>query len=455
VLAAAPRALTRPRPRPLAQLISVNPFKQINGLYTPGLIKAYHNAYSYERAPHVYGPAEETFRSLLSSGRSQCMLVSGESGAGKTEATKRVLEYISAVSSDSASGRSVASIKDKLLESNPVMEAFGNAKTLRNDNSSRFGKYMVIQFDYSGAPLGATINTYLLEKPRIVGTQDGERGFHIFYNLCAGARGNVRSELGLSQASDYKYLGKTLTVKGMNDEADFGEVDSALDVLVGAERKKHMYRVVASVLHLGNVTFKPSGDKQEALGCDMVARLLDVDLKKLQKSLTYKTIRTRGEVVSSPIKPDECVKTRDALAKAVYARAFKQLVSFLNEALLADAKVELTFGLLDIFGFEIFERNSFEQLLINYTNERLQQIFVQLTLESEQREYAAEGLKWQPIPFFNNQIVVDLIEAKKPAGVLAYVDEESIMPQGRWWWILLGRCVGTDARDVQPRTRLC
>lgn len=409
-------------------LISVNPFKTIQGLYTPGMIKAYSGSYSYERAPHVNGPAEETFRALLSSGRNQCMLVSGESGAGKTEATKKILEYISAVSNDSHSGKSVAQIKDKLLESNPVMEAFGNAKTLRNDNSSRFGKYMVVQFDFSGAPLGATIQQYLLEKPRVVKQQDGERNFHIFYNLCAGAPGSLRSELGLEKASHYEYTKTTISVKTINDDADFQAVDSALDILVGSERKKHLYHVVAGVLHLGNITFKQSGDHFDAQNTDAAARCLSVDTRTLGRAITYRTIRTRGETVSTPLKGDETSKTRDALAKAVYQRTFKQLVGFLNETLNSKERVELTLGLLDIFGFEIFERNSFEQLLINYTNERLQQIFVKLTLESEQREYAAEGLKWQDIPFFNNQIVCDLIDSKKPAGIIAYCDEEAIMP---------------------------
>jgi len=409
-------------------LISVNPFKTITGMYSPGMIKAYHGKYSYEVAPHVNGPAEETFRALLSSGRNQCMLVSGESGAGKTEATKKILEYISAVSNDSHAGKSVAGIKDKLLESNPIMEAFGNAKTLRNDNSSRFGKYMVVQFDFSGAPLGATIQQYLLEKPRVVKQQEGERNFHIFYNLCAGAGGSLRQELGLEKASHFEYTKTTITVKTINDEADFKEVDTALDILVGGDRKKHLYSVVAGVLHLGNVTFKQVGDHCDAQQCDLAARCLAVDLTTLKKALTYRTIRTRGEKVSTPLKLDECFKTRDALAKAVYQRTFKQLVGFLNESLNSTERVELTLGLLDIFGFEIFERNSFEQLLINYTNERLQQIFVKLTLESEQREYAAEGLKWQDIPYFNNQIVCDLIDSKKPAGIIAFCDEEAIMP---------------------------
>lgn len=409
-------------------LITVNPFKTISGMYSPGMIKAYNGKYSYEVAPHINGPAEETFRSLLSSGRNQCILVSGESGAGKTEACKKILEYISAVSNDSHAGKSVSAIKDKLLESNPIMEAFGNAKTLRNDNSSRFGKYMVIQFDFSGAPLGATIQQYLLEKPRVVKQQEGERNFHIFYNLCAGASGSLRSELGLGKASDYEYTKTTISVKTINDEAEFQEVDSALDIIVGGERRKHLYHVVAGVLHLGNITFRQSGDHCDAANCDQAAKCLSVDSKTLGRAVTYRTIRTRGETVSTPLKIDECQKTRDALAKAVYQRAFKQLVGFLNESLNAKERVELNLGLLDIFGFEIFQRNSFEQLLINYTNERLQQIFVKLTLESEQREYAAEGIKWQEIPYFNNQIVCDLIDSKKPAGIIAYCDEEAIMP---------------------------
>jgi myosin-1 len=313
------------------------------------------------------------------------------------------------------------------------MEAFGNAKTLRNDNSSRFGKYQVVQFDYGGAPLGAIIQTYLLEKPRVVYQQEGERNFHIFYNLCAGASGSMRQELGLQDAKAYKYINTTVQVKGMDDDADFGEVDSAMDTLIGNDNKMHLYKIVAGVLHLGNVTFKQpgGGDKSDAIGHELAARVLDVDVGRLNKALTHRTIKTRGESVVSPLKPDECQKTRDALAKALYARGFKQLVALLNESLKTNDRVELTLGLLDVFGFEIFKRNSFEQLLINYCNEKLQQIFVKLTLESEQKEYAAEGLKWVDIPYFNNAIVCELIDSKgKPQpGIIAYCDEEAIMPQ--------------------------
>ncbi|KAH9256360.1 hypothetical protein BASA81_005593 [Batrachochytrium salamandrivorans] len=392
-------------------LVSMNPFKTISGLYTPGMIKAYDGAYSYERAPHIYGLAEETFRQLLSSGKNQCVLVSGESGAGKTEATKKILEYVSAVSNNTSSshtGKSVAAIKDKLLESNPVMEAFGNAKTLRNDNSSRFGKYMVVDFDLAGTPLGARINQYLLEKPRVVKQQEGERNFHVFYFLLAGGSSSLKQELGLDKAQTYEYTKTTTTVKGINDDQEFKEMDQALDVLLGAERKKHMYTMVAAVLQIGNVTFKQAAKNCDASGLDSAAKNLQVDTKTLGKALTFKTIRTLREAVSTPFTSvEECIKTRDALAKALYARAFKQLVAFLNETLSSGSgsSQQLQLGLLDIFGFEIFKRNSFEQLLINYTNERLQQIFVRLTLESEQAD-------------------------KKPAGVLAYCDEECIVPNG-------------------------
>lgn len=414
-------------------LISVNPFRQINGMYSQQMVKAYHGAYSYERSPHIYGISEEAFKNLLSTGRNQCILVSGESGAGKTEAVKHILNYISAVSKNESNvGKSVQLIKEKLLESNPVMEAFGNAKTLRNDNSSRFGKYAVVQFDYAGAPLGCFISTYLLEKPRIIQQQSGERNFHIFYNLVYGLKGNLRSELSLGSPSDYKYLGETLQVPGINDEADFGEVNQAMDGLLGEERKNFLFAIVAGVLHLGNITFTTNGGKetpsQDAL--NKAAKCFEVDANKLKDALTNRTIKTRGETMISPLRKEECVKTKDALAKSIYARAFKALVSFLNEALKTPERVELTLGLLDVFGFEIFAKNSFEQLLINYCNERLQFLFITLTLDAEQREYEVEAIQWNPIPFFNNQIVCELIDGKKPAGILAFIDEEVIMPGG-------------------------
>jgi len=417
-----------------ATLISVNPYKWFNKLYTPQLMQRYYGKQKFENAPHVFATAEEAYRNLLTMGRDQAVLVSGESGAGKTEAAKQIMSYISQVSDDRAEQNesiSVRDIKDALLQSNPVLEAFGNATTLRNDNSSRFGKYMVIQMDYSGVPIGGNIKTYLLEKPRVVGQQEGERSFHIFYQLCASGTCN------LGNASKYNYTKTTTSTRSIDDSKDFKVMDSAMSkVGVKGERKQNLYNMVAGVLHLGNVEFETSrGDKcvvtrgsSDALAT--AARFFEVQESDLARALTHRTIQNRKEVITSPLtQVDECVKTRDALAKAIYSRGFLRLVDFINESIHTDMK-ELALGVLDIYGFEILRKNSFEQLCINYCNEKLQQLFIELTLKTEQEEYAREGIRWNHIDYFDNAIVCDLIESRKPAGVMAYLDEECIYPKG-------------------------
>jgi len=415
-------------------LVSVNPFKTIRGLYSKDLMTKYYGRFKFEQAPHVYASAEEAYRQLLSTGKDQCILVSGESGAGKTEAAKKVMEYLTQVSDDRAesnSSLSVRDIKDALLQSNPVLEAFGNATTLRNDNSSRFGKYMVIQMDYNGVPIGGHVQNYLLEKPRVVGQTQGERSFHVFYQLCKG--------LNLGKAEDFEYIKGTTSVRGIDDAADFKEMSSAMkQVGISSQNKDDIFNLVTAILYLGNIKFEQKKGGQDKCGItsgsksavEKAAKLLSVSASDIAKALTHRTIEARGDKVVSPLPSvDECVKTRDALAKALYSRCFQGIVNMINKAIHTDM-CELSFGVLDIYGFEIFEHNSFEQLCINFCNEKLQQLFIQLTLKATQEEYAREGIKWKHIDFFNNQVVCDLIESKRPAGVFAYLDEECIVPQG-------------------------
>ena len=420
-------------------LVSVNPFKQISGLYTPELIRKYRGRYSWELAPHVYAVAEDTYRALMSSHKNQCILITGESGAGKTEAAKKVMEYVAAVSP--MAHASDINIKDRLLQSNPLLEAVGNAKTIRNNNSSRFGKYMEICVDYHGRPVGGRITNYLLEKPRVVSPARSERSFHIFYLLLAGATEQERTDLALQQAGAYASLNQTgcLTVPGFRDGDEHIAMRQAMTQVGFAEEEQlDVLKLVVAILDLLNITFAVGaktptaapGAAQTAL--KNAARLLSIEPAKLEGALTHRTISARGENIRSPLtSSEECQETAKAFAKAAYARMFTALVERVNKAIEPPGGAELVLGVLDIYGFEIFELNSFEQLCINYCNEKLQQYFIDLTLRAEQEEYAAEGIAWEAVDYFNNKVVCELIEAKRnPVGLLAYLDEESIVPQG-------------------------
>ena len=423
-------------------LISVNPFRAISGLYTPALLRKYRGRHTWELAPHVFAVAEDAYTSLMSTHANQCILITGESGAGKTEAAKKVMEYVAAVSPLTSAAD--VNAKDRLLQSNPVLEAFGNAKTIRNNNSSRFGKYMELVFDFAGRPVGGKISNYLLEKPRVVAPAVDERSFHIFYLLLAGADPTQRTELYLAEAAAYTYLAHSgcFTVKGFDDADEYLQMRSAMG-LVGFSEEQQVacMRLVGAVLSLGNITFggggaagsKPhratAGAGHDALVAS--AKLLGVDTTALEKALTHHTITSAMESVTSPLaQPDDCVESTRAFGRALYARMFTSIVDRVNEAIKPPTGMSLTMGVLDIYGFEIFELNSFEQLCINYCNEKLQQFFIELTLRSEQSEYASEGIDWVKIDFFNNQTVCELIEGKRPAGILAYLDEESLVPKG-------------------------
>ena len=423
-------------------LLCVNPFKNIAGIHGPAVMDSYADRYLYEMPPSVYAVAESSFRALLSTGKNQCILVSGESGAGKTYAAKKVLEYLAHVSSTTASGCNVEEVKDRLLQSNPLLEAFGNAKTLRNDNSSRFGKYIEVIFNYAGAPLGGRVRNYLLEKPRVVGLgQIGERNFHIFYQLCEACANGEYEDLGLGAADCYQYLVNTqdLSIRGVNDLDELHATIGSMQALGYPEDLMHgILAVAACVLNLGNITFTARGE-----GCvvsdecrdsvQWAAFHLGVEPSQLEAALTHKSIDARGEHIVSPQNVEGATYARDALAKALYARNFQRILKHLNASLEVSGgggSSDLAVGVLDIYGFEIFEQNSFEQLCINYCNEKLQQLFIQLTLKAEQEEYNRENIPWQDVDYVNNEPVCKLIEGKRPPGVLALLDEACILPTG-------------------------
>ncbi|XP_072949566.1 unconventional myosin IC isoform X2 [Epargyreus clarus] len=414
-------------------LISVNPYKNLP-IYTEEKTKLYYKKAFFEAPPHVFAIADNAYRSLVYEHREQCILISGESGSGKTEASKKVLEYIAARTNHL---RNVETVKDKLLQSNPLLEAFGNAKTHRNDNSSRFGKYMDIQFNYEGAPEGGHILNYLLEKSRVVSQMSGERNFHIFYQLLAGADQDLQRHLRLQGRPEvYKYTTDVGPMnQKMNDAQQFRIVQEAMKVIeIGEAEQRDMFEIVASVLHLGNVKFVQN-DKgyAEILNHDAnsgnVADLLRVDAIKLRESLTSRTIEARGDVVNTPLDIEQAQYARDALAKAIYEKHFSWLVARLNSSLAPKEKDNWSsvIGILDIYGFEIFPKNSFEQFCINYCNEKLQQLFIQLTLKQEQEEYLREGIEWEPVEYFNNIVICDLIEARH-RGIIAILDDECLRP---------------------------
>ncbi|KAF5286073.1 hypothetical protein FQR65_LT12959 [Abscondita terminalis] len=412
-------------------LISVNPYTTLN-IYGSDYVKAYENKHFFEVPPHVFAVTDTAYRSLKEENREQCILISGESGSGKTEASKKVLQFIAEITEHKGS---VETVKHKLLESNPLLEAFGNAKTNRNDNSSRFGKYMDVQFDYQGLPVGGNILNYLLEKSRVINQAAGERNFHIFYQLIAGASHEDLEELHLKQnLNNYYYLthGDKSNVDNLNDKKAYNEVIHALKTLEFTDKeRKEVFSIVASVLHLGNIGFTEEEGRALLSKPDVVeviCKLIGANEEQLAKALTHRTITAHGDVVVTPLNRELAIYARDALAKAVYDRLFTWLVRRLNKSLQPhDARKYVAMGILDIYGFEIFQRNSFEQLCINFCNEKLQQLFIELTLKSEQEEYFKEGIEWQKVEYFDNQIICDLIE-ERHKGIISIMDEECLRP---------------------------
>ncbi|XP_041097151.1 unconventional myosin-Ic isoform X2 [Polyodon spathula] len=418
-------------------LVSVNPYKELE-IYSKQHMERYRGVNFYEVSPHIYAVSDNSYRAMRTERKDQCILISGESGAGKTEASKKILQYyaVTCPASDK-----VETVKDRLLQSNPVLEAFGNAKTLRNDNSSRFGKYMDIQFDFKGAPVGGHILNYLLEKSRVVHQNHGERNFHIFYQLIEGGDDDLLRRLGLERnAQQYQYLvkGNCPKVSSINDKNEWKVVSKALSVIGFSEDEvEELLNIIASVLHLGNVQFAgdEQGNAQTSTETQIryLARLLGVEGPVLKEALTHRKIIAKGEELLSPLNLEQAAYARDALSKAVYGRTFSWLVSKINQSLAyQDAeypgrKSAAVIGLLDIYGFEVFQHNSFEQFCINYCNEKLQQLFIELTLKSEQEEYEAEGITWEPVQFFNNKIICDLVE-EKFKGIISILDEECLRP---------------------------
>ncbi|XP_024991696.1 myosin-1-like [Cynara cardunculus var. scolymus] len=409
-------------------LVAINPFKNIP-LYGDDYVEAYKRK-SID-SPHVYAIADTAMREMIRDEVNQSIVISGESGAGKTETAKIAMQYLAAV-------RGGSGIEYEILKTNPILEGFGNAKTSRNDNSSRFGKLIEIHFSETGKISGASIQTFLLEKSRVVQCTEGERSYHSFYQLCAGAPPSLREKLNLKSVHDYKYLQQSncYTIPGVNDAEQFGIVMEALDVVhVSKEDQENLCAMLAAVLWLGNVTFAIVDNENhvepvidEALLT--VAKLLGCGAEQLQLALSTRKMTVGREKIIQKLTLAQAIDSRDALAKSIYSGLFDWLVEQINKSLSAGKRrTGRSISILDIYGFESFDVNSIEQFCINYANERLQQHFNRHLFKLEQEEYIQDGIDWAKVDFEDNQDCLSLFE-KKPLGLLSLLDEESTFPNG-------------------------
>lgn len=416
-------------------LIAVNPFTKLPHLYNAHMMEQYKGVRFGELSPHVFATADASYRAMMSEGHSQSILVSGESGAGKTETTKLIMQYLTYVGGRAAGDD--RTVEQQVLESNPLLEAFGNAKTVRNDNSSRFGKFVEIQFDQSGRISGAAIRTYLLERSRVVQITDPERNYHCFYQLCAS--GKDAKKYKLSHPSNFHYLNqsKTYELDGVSNAEEYTKMRRAMDIVgISFDDQEAIFRTLAAILHLGNIEFSPGKehdssvvkDAASAFHLQTAADLFMCDADLLLITLCTRTIQTHEGSIIKALDCASSAANRDALAKTVYARLFDWLVENINKSVGQDLDSRMQIGVLDIYGFECFKFNSFEQFCINFSNEKLQQHFNEHVFKMEQEEYRNEEINWSYIEFIDNQDILDLIE-KKPVGIISLLDEACMFPK--------------------------
>ncbi|XP_070153024.1 myosin heavy chain, muscle isoform X5 [Polyergus mexicanus] len=420
--------------------VAINPYKRFP-VYTHRCAKLYRGKRRNEVPPHIFAISDGAYVNMLTNSENQSMLITGESGAGKTENTKKVIAYFATVGASTKkdkeeSDKKKGSLEDQVVQTNPVLEAFGNAKTVRNDNSSRFGKFIRIHFGPSGKLAGADIETYLLEKARVISQQSLERSYHIFYQMMSGSVKGLKDMCLLTNdITDYYFVsqGKT-TIPNVDDGEECLLTDQAFDVLgFTQEEKDNIYKITAAVMHMGGMKFKQRGreEQAEADGTEegeRVAKLLGCDCADLYKNLLKPRIKVGNEFVTQGRNKDQVAYSVGAMSKAMFDRLFKWLVKKCNETLDTKQKRQHFIGVLDIAGFEIFDYNGFEQLCINFTNEKLQQFFNHHMFVLEQEEYKKEGIVWQFIDFGMDLLAcIELIE--KPMGILSILEEESMFPK--------------------------
>lgn len=449
-------------------LIALNPFKHIRNLYDEDVLRSFISTKPIS-TPHVFNTSNASFRGICDRHKCQTVLISGESGAGKTVTTKHVMKFLAIAG---AGDGEVTEVEKQVLESNPLLEAFGNARTLRNDNSSRFGKFIELQFQPSSPAAtqgvegghsrlcGAKVQTYLLEKVRVNDQQEGERNYHIFYEACAAVvknggtqykypqvmkRDQVKAEQvlnldGFADLSNFSYLTRS-SCKVLKDQDDIEMFECRIHAMqtigIKPEDMDSILSSTAAVLHLGNTKFDAPASNSEGSvvmsecenSISVASKLLGVGRKELEQVLCNVTRKTRTETLRSPVNVRQAADNRDALAKSIYGMVFTFIVDSANKAIGYRADVKLFVGVLDIFGFECFKMNSFEQLCINFTNERLQQFFNQFVFKLEEQLYEREGIPWSALDFPDNQDAVDLLQAKT-TGIFAILDEECMVPAG-------------------------
>ena len=449
-------------------LIAMNPFQSL-AIYDQDRLEEYFNFGLVKSQglvehlcvealpPHIFAISDNAYRSMMSvlqndpigaqksalPSAGQSILISGESGAGKTESTKILLKYLTTVALDASDFATTGTYMDKVMQSNPILEAFGNARTVRNDNSSRFGKFVEINFNKNGSLIGGKISTYLLEKVRLCFQQAGERNYHIFYQLAAGGSAAEKKRWGITSIDQMGYCnqGNVFKLEHINDATEFSNTKSAFTTLDFDSKSQEMtFDIIAGLMHLGQMKFIADGDgegseisKDFSTQTSIVAAVSLLGLTKdaLQRVMIERLTNTGKETFVKKFKPAQASDARDALAKTIYSRLFDWLVSMINVQLkpdvLEDVRAEI--GVLDIFGFECFQSNSFEQLCINYTNETLQQQFNKFVFELEQEEYRLEAIEWSALDFPSNQDCLDLIETRK-TGLFAMIDDECLVPKG-------------------------
>ncbi|XP_032556233.1 unconventional myosin-IXa isoform X5 [Chiroxiphia lanceolata] len=436
-------------------LIVINPFKFLP-IYNPKYVKMYDNHQLGKLEPHIYAVADVAYHAMLQRRKNQCIVISGESGSGKTQSTNFLIHHLTALSQKGfASG-----VEQIILGAGPVLEAFGNAKTAHNNNSSRFGKFIQVNYQETGTVRGAYVEKYLLEKSRLVYQEHNERNYHVFYYLLAGASEEERSAFHLKQPEEYHYLNQMtkkplsqswddycydsepdcFSVEGEDLKHDFERLQLAME-MVGflPKTRRQIFSLLSAILHLGNIRYKKKTYRDDSIDiCNpeilpVVSELLEVKEEMLFEALVTRKTVTVGEKLILPYKLAEAVTVRNSMAKSLYSALFDWIVFRINHALLNSKDMEestktLSIGVLDIFGFEDYENNSFEQFCINFANERLQHYFNQHIFKLEQEEYRAEGISWHNIDYIDNSSCINLI-SKKPTGLLHLLDEESNFPQ--------------------------